>query len=93
MIIFLLLDGSENFLRESINIFENFFQHSGLKMNMQKTQETWIGFLNHANNKLYPNLNLYWVKQFNLLGIEFTNNVELRMDKNCHPRLANIENF
>ena len=88
---FLLLDGSENSLRESITIFEKFFQCSGLKMNMQKTQVAWIGFLKNANNNLCPDLNLNWVKHFKLLGIEFTNNIELMMDKNYHPRLANIE--
>ena len=74
---FLLLDGSENSLRESITIFEKFFQCSGLKMNMQNTQVAWIGFLKNANNNLCPDLNLNWVKHFKLLGIEFTNNIEL----------------
>ena len=62
-------------------------------MNMQKTQVAWIGFLKNANNNLCPDLNLNWVKHFKLLGIEFTNNIELMMDKNYHPRLANIEKF
>ena len=45
---FLLLDGSENNLRESIDIFEKFFQCSGLKMNMQKAQVAWIGSLKNV---------------------------------------------
>ena len=60
-------------------------------MNMQKTQVAWIGFLKNANNNLCPDLNLNWVKHFKLLGIEFTNNIDLMMDKNYYPRLANIE--
>ena len=46
-------------------------------MNMQKTKVAWIAFLKNAKNDLYPNLNLNWVKQFKLLGVVFTNNVEL----------------
>ena len=37
-----------------MNIFEKFVQCSGFKMNMQKTQVAWFGFLKNANNKLFP---------------------------------------
>ena len=88
---FLLLDGSENSLREAIATFQKFYQCSGLKMNMQKTQVAWIGNFENDSTELCKDLNLTWVKQFKLLGIEFTNNVKCMIEINYNPRLVNIE--
>ena len=84
---FLLLDGTENSLREAINIFHLFFQCSGLKMNMQKTQVAWIGLVWNEDIRLCQELNLNWVRSFKLCGTEFANNIEEIMHINYKPRL------
>jgi hypothetical protein len=40
---FLILDGSENSLREALECFESFNKVSGLKMNSSKTKAVWVG--------------------------------------------------
>ena len=42
---FLMLDGSESSLRESILVLNHFHVHSGLKINLDKTQAIWLGKL------------------------------------------------
>ena len=38
-----ILDGSENSLRETLNVLHDFSIISGLKVNFDKTQVVWIG--------------------------------------------------
>ena len=40
---FLLLDGSELSLKETLNCFDKFHKVSGLKMNTSKTKVVWVG--------------------------------------------------
>ena len=40
---FLLLDGSEHFLREVTALLKEFYKCSGLKINVEKTQVAWLG--------------------------------------------------
>ena len=40
---FLLLDGSEHSLRESVALLKEFYKCSGLKINVDKTQVVWLG--------------------------------------------------
>ena len=40
---FLLLDGSEHSLRESVALLKEFYKCSNLKINVDKTQVAWLG--------------------------------------------------
>lgn len=57
---FLLLDGSEKSLQESLICFENFCLTSGLKMNISKTRAVWVGNRKYSDLILCPEKNLNW---------------------------------
>jgi hypothetical protein len=40
---FLILDGSENSLREALECLKSFYKVSGLKMNSSKAKAVWVG--------------------------------------------------
>ena len=42
---FLMLEGSESSLRESVQVLDGFHACSGLKINLDKTQAIWLGIL------------------------------------------------
>lgn len=69
----LILDGSKDSLENSLNVFEKFEKCSGLKVNLDKTQATWIGNKVKSRDKLLEGLNLDWnfSGSFKLLGIHF----------------------
>ena len=70
-----LSPNSEN-LRQVINILDNFYNLSGLKISISKTKAVWFGKDYNSNQKLCPDINLNWCKQFTLLGINFDNNLD-----------------
>ena len=55
-----ILDGSDESLREAINEIHKFGNISGLKINMSKTQLTWVGDKRFSTDTLCPELNLTW---------------------------------
>ena len=70
---FLLLDGSELSLKETLNCFDKFHKVSGLKMNTSKTKVVWVGNKRYSDLILCPDFNLDWsYSNFKLLGIEFS---------------------
>ena len=87
----LILDGSENSLQTSLNILEIFGNMSGLKMNTSKTKVVWIGRKKHSKNKLCENYHLEWgMKEFTLLGIQFTVDIINMPDTNYRTALMKI---
>ena len=56
---FLTLDGSEVSLRESLNVFADFYYVSGLKMNNSKTRAVWIGSKKHSDHILCADRQLF----------------------------------
>ena len=44
----LFLNGSENSLRETLDILQKFYTMSGLRMNAEKTKAIWIGSLSNS---------------------------------------------
>ena len=64
---FLLLEEGDNSLQDYLNTFQEFYHCSVLKMNMEKTQVTWIGLSRTVRKKLIQDLS--WVEQFRLLGL------------------------
>ena len=55
-----ILDGSEKSLREAVKEINDFYLYSGLKINISKTQITWIGSKKYTNERLCADLNLNW---------------------------------
>ena len=56
----LFLDGTEQSLKETLNVLKLFFLMSGLKINVEKTRAIWIGSLSHSNRQLYREYQLHW---------------------------------
>ena len=74
----LILDGSVNSLQAALNILELFGDISGLKINTEKTKHIWVGSEVSSKRKLKVSQKLYWGEtQFNLLGITFSNDLNL----------------
>ena len=47
---FLLIDGKESSLRETLSCFRDFRGASGLKMNSSKTKVLWVGSKKYSND-------------------------------------------
>ena len=73
-----------------INILNDFFQVSGLKISASKTKAVWFGKKYDTEEILCPELGLKWVKSFSLLGIEFDNNLE-NMNTNFNEKIEKME--
>jgi hypothetical protein len=88
MTIFLRPD-SDN-LRTVVEILDSFYNLSGLKISVGKTKAIWFGANYNSSTKLCPDINLVWVKDFTLLGINFDNNLD-KMENNFWDKIENIE--
>ena len=88
---FLTLDGTEKSVMESVRIFENFYQCSGLKLNVDKTQAIWLGTKKFSNEKVCLEKKFNWVKSFNLLGIIFDIILEKMIKLNYEKKIIEIE--
>ena len=80
---------SEN-LRNVIQILDSFRLISGLKISVTKTKAIWFGKDHNSTLRLCPDLNLKWVKEFTLLGINFDNNLS-KMESNFEEKISKIE--
>jgi hypothetical protein len=70
---FLILDGREISLKETLSCFESFYKASGLKMNASKTKAVWVGNKKYSDLILCPESNLHWShSNFKFLGIEIS---------------------
>ena len=88
----LMLDGSQHSLQTALNVLEVFGDFSGLRMNREKTKVIWIGRKRFSKEKLNVKENLNWGNiDFNLLGIEFTTNLNEIPSKNYAKALNNIQ--
>ncbi len=67
------LDGSPDSLENCLNVFNQFGQCSGLRINEDKTEAIWIGSKLHSNEILLPEKKLKWNQTgtFTVLGIKF----------------------
>ena len=88
---FLMLDGSEKSLRETLVCFENFHVASGLKMNTSKTKVVWVGSKKYSDLILCPDIKLDWSSSnFKLLGIEFSLELKAMTDLNFRKKIVDI---
>ena len=88
---FLLLDGSEESLRESIQVSRGFTVCSGLAINLEKTQAVWLGS-GALNEGICGDLNLRLVKEFVVLGINFSVHLDHLKGLNFEKKLLNLKN-
>ena len=86
----IFLSPCANSLRRVVETLEEFYRISGLKISVTKTKAVWFGQNYNSNVKLCPDLALKWEKTFNLLGINFHNNLE-RMETNFTTKIESIE--
>jgi len=88
---FMLLDGSDESLTESLNLLDRFHTCTGLKINVDKTQVAWIGCCRNSPKKLCPHVKLKWVTSFKLLGIHFNVDISNMLESNYNIKLGEIE--
>ena len=90
----IFLDGSELSLRETLNTLNQFYNMSGLKINVEKTRAIWIGALSNSHTRLCRDFNLDWNQgSFKVLGVNFSCNVNDIWDLNYHEVLNKVENI
>lgn len=88
---FLMLDGSEVSLRETLLCFESFYKVSGLKMNKSKTKAIWIGSKRYSDHILCPDFNLLWShSNFRILGLDFSLILDDMIDINFSTKIKEI---
>lgn len=91
---FLVLDGTELSLKESLKCFESFYTVSGLKMNTSKTKALWIGNMKYSNFILCPEQNLNWShSNFKLLGIDFSLDLHSITDINFAKKIKELSSI
>ena len=72
----ILLDDTEQSLRESLQILSKFYKLSGLKINEEKTRAIWIVAKSNSNNKLCKDYKLDWNQgPVKIHWVTFTTNV------------------
>ena len=87
----LILDGSKNYLRVSLQVLKRFRTVSGLKLNNKKTEVLWIGANTGRDEILCPEENLKWVKdKVKALGVWFSTDPKVTMESNYTDRLAKV---
>ena len=67
----LFMTYSDDNLRECMNILNNFFLISGLKINVEKTKAIKFGVTGDSRMTLCDDLNLIWTHEFTSLGIDY----------------------
>jgi hypothetical protein len=71
--------------------FRKFHLCSGLKLNVEKTQVSWLGERRGSPDQLCPDLNLNWTTSFTLLGIKFNIlNIKDTLDLNLENKITDI---
>ena len=86
-----ILDGSEDSLKETLNELEEFAKKSGLKVNFSKTHVVWIGSKKYSTDSIKTRWNLQWgVNRFKLLGITFDTDLTKMLTLNFSERLSNM---
>ena len=65
---------------------------SGLKINTDKIKLIWIGKKRHSTDKINTTCNLAWgATDFNLLGINFSTDLERITELNFSPAIKSIK--
>ena len=88
----LFLNGSENSLRETLDILQKFSTMSGLRMNAEKTKAIWIGSLSNSTSRMCHNFRLDWTQgPFKILGVTFSTEIYNIWDLNYNEIIKIVE--
>ena len=88
----LILDGSKESLVAALNTIEIYGSMSELKINTDKTKLIWIGKKHHSKDKINTTCTLAWgATDFNLLGINFSTDLEQITELNFSPAIKSIK--
>ena len=88
----LFLDGTEQSFREAIKMLDAFSAMSGLKVNNDKTQISWIGSMKNCNIKYMRDKNFIWDPgSFKVLGILFSTNTDRITNLNFDGKIEEIK--
>ena len=87
-------DGTEQSLKETLNVLKLFYLMSELKINVENTRAIWIGSLSHSNRQLCKEYKLDWSQgSFKILGITFTAEAFDIWDVNTEQIYTSIESI
>ena len=88
----IILDGTKGSLLAALNTIEIYGSMSGLRINTDKTKLVWIGKKRHSKDKIEVATDMDWgTTEFNLLGIEFSVDLEKMVDLNYNLAYLKIE--
>ena len=88
----LMLNVTKKSLNAAINTLIMFGSFSGLTINTDKTKLIWIGKKSYSSEKIDTNQTLKWgATSFDLLGINFSVNLEQMTKLNYMPVIASIK--
>ena len=88
----LFLKASEEALRESMLVLNEFQQISGLKVNTEKTKVIKVGRWGDDRTTFCNDLNLQWTSKFELLGISYDlENFDQIADLNIEKKIIEIK--
>jgi len=89
----LILDGTENTMRNVFDILAKYESCSGLKVNIDKTKAVWIGKHCGSNREICNEIKVNWIKdsKFKSLGIEYDLTTEDITENNYTNRLEKIK--
>ena len=87
----LFLDGSQKSFEYCVETVLEYAKYSGLSMNLDKTQVVWFGCKDPPDVIFLPHLNFKWnPTTFNILGVDFTTNLENITDINIEKKLTEM---
>jgi hypothetical protein len=83
------LDGSEKNLNESMSAIDKFGVVSGLRLNI--SQAFWLGSKTGSEETLCEEFEKWETKEFKLLGITFTENLDDMVSRNYYSKIKSIK--
>lgn len=89
----LILDGSKASLVNTLKVLKFYASISGLVVNVEKTKVVWIGSKKNSLDKLCPEDNLDWVREFTVLGIKFSVTLQDMILLNYSDKIVQIKNL
>ena len=91
---FMILDGGEISLKETLNCFDSFHKLSGLRMNNTKTRAVWIGDKKYSDHVICSDANMNWsCSNFRVLGLDFSLDLSKIVDLNFSKKIKDVGNI
>ena len=87
-----VLNGSEESLKESLNLLDTFGKASGLRLNCSKTEALWIGSNARSDFKICRERNFKWPKEkVKTLGVWISTNPGTTLSQNYNEKLERVK--